>query len=90
MNEIDEYDTETYHIAATTSVFITLEGSTLRLQTPRRYNLKAFVGLNSFYLILSRNISKRAVHGEKTIQPTDVIQSRVFSLRDARVSHHSD
>ncbi|XP_056222176.1 testis-expressed protein 2 [Seriola aureovittata] len=35
MNEIHEYDPETYHPALTHSVFATLEGSCLRLDSPR-------------------------------------------------------
>ncbi|XP_039991944.1 testis-expressed protein 2 [Xiphias gladius] len=35
MNEIHDYDPETYHPALTHSVFATLEGSCLRLDTPR-------------------------------------------------------
>lgn len=37
MNELEkEYDPETYHISQTQSVFVRLEGHTLRLSTPRR------------------------------------------------------
>lgn len=35
MNEIQDYDPETYHPALTHSVFATLEGSCLRLDSPR-------------------------------------------------------
>lgn len=35
MNEIHEYDPETYHPALSQSVFATLEGSRLCLDTPR-------------------------------------------------------
>lgn len=35
MNEIHEYDPESYHPALTLSVFATLEGSRLRLESPR-------------------------------------------------------
>ncbi|XP_037133435.1 testis-expressed protein 2 [Syngnathus acus] len=35
MNEIQDYDPETYHSALTHSVFATLEGSRLRLDTPQ-------------------------------------------------------
>lgn len=35
MNEIQDYDPETYHPALTHSAFATLEGSCLRLDYPR-------------------------------------------------------
>lgn len=35
MNEIQDYGPETYHSAQTNSVFATLEGSRLRLDTPQ-------------------------------------------------------
>lgn len=35
MNEMHDYDPETYHPALTHSVFATLEGSCLRLDSPR-------------------------------------------------------
>jgi len=46
MNEILMYDPDTYHISNTNSVFVTLDGSTLRLQTPLKwvnYNLLLFM-----------------------------------------------
>ena len=36
MNEIQNYDPETYHATLTHSVFVRLEGSTLRLSKPNR------------------------------------------------------
>lgn len=35
MNEIHDYDPETFTLALTHSVYATLEGSSLRLDTPR-------------------------------------------------------
>jgi hypothetical protein len=35
MNELNRYDVNDYHINQTYSVFVTLEGSTMRLQTPK-------------------------------------------------------
>ena len=36
MNEITHYDPEDYHINLTHSIYVTLDGSTLRLQTPKQ------------------------------------------------------
>lgn len=36
MNEIQDYDPETYHATMTRSVFVRLEGSMLRLSTPNK------------------------------------------------------
>lgn len=36
MNEISNYDPETYHATLTHSVFVRLEGSTLRLSKPNK------------------------------------------------------
>lgn len=65
MNEIQDYDPETYHPALTHSVFATLEGSRLRLDSPRTnisrramYDEKVldatFVKSRSFQLAKSR------------------------------------
>lgn len=65
MNEIHDYDPETYHPALTHSVFATLEGPHLRLDSPRTnisrramYDEKvldaAFVKSRSFQLANSR------------------------------------
>lgn len=65
MNEIHEYDPETFHPALTQSVFATLEGSCLRLDSPRtnisrratlgeRVHEPAFVKSRSFQLVKSK------------------------------------
>lgn len=36
MNEIQNYDPETYHATLTSSVFVRLEGSTLRISKPNK------------------------------------------------------
>uniref|UniRef100_A0A8C4EPX1 Testis expressed 2, like n=1 Tax=Dicentrarchus labrax TaxID=13489 RepID=A0A8C4EPX1_DICLA len=65
MNEIHDYDPETYHPALTHSVFATLEGSCLRLESPRtnisrratydeRVHEATFVKSRSFQLAKSK------------------------------------
>ena len=65
MNEVHDYDPETYHPALTHSVYATLEGSCLRLDSPRnnisrratydeRVHEAAFVKSRSFQLAKSK------------------------------------
>ncbi|XP_049916433.1 testis-expressed protein 2 [Epinephelus moara] len=65
MNEVHDYDPETYHPALTHSVFATLEGSCLRLDSPRnnisrratydeRLHEATFVKSRSFHLAKSK------------------------------------
>lgn len=83
MNELSEYDVTDYHINQTHSVFVTLEGSTMRLQTPKQGIAKRAVGDESVPSAVSFVRQKHYdLNGCRvTLLPPDLVEKRLWSKK---------
>lgn len=83
MNELSEYDVTDYHINQTHSVFVTLEGSTMRVQTPKQGIAKRAVGDESIPSAVSFVRQKHYdLNGCRvTLLPPDLVEKRLWSKK---------
>jgi len=83
LNEIDAYDPDTYHVNNTHSVYVTLDGSTMRLQTPQKsLSRRAVFGEGN--VPLSNVIKQRlfdVTDAKVWLQPSDLSKKRVWSKK---------
>lgn len=83
MNELSDYDVDNYHINQTHSVFVTLEGSTMRMQTPKQGVAKRAMWDESIPTTVSFVRQKHYdLRGCKvTLLPSDLIEKRLWSKK---------
>lgn len=82
MNELNRYDVEDYHITQTYSVLVTLEGTTLRLQTPKHGVAKRAIVDESIPLVtFVRQRHFDLCGGRVSLLPSDLVSKRLWSKK---------
>jgi hypothetical protein len=82
MNELSRYDVDDYHINQTSSIFVTLEGTTLRLQTPKHGVAKrAIVDETIPPVTFVRQRHFDLYGGRVYLLPSDLVSKRLWSKK---------
>jgi hypothetical protein len=82
MNELSRYDVDDYHINQTSSIFVTLEGTTLRLQTPKHGIAKrAIVDETIPQMTFVRQRHFDLYGGRVYLLPSDLVSKRLWSKK---------
>ena len=82
MNELNRYDVNDYHITQTSSVFVTLEGVTLRLQTPKHGIAKRAIideAIPQVTFVRQRHFD--LLGGIVYLLPSDLVAKRLWSKK---------
>ncbi|XP_076451047.1 testis-expressed protein 2-like [Babylonia areolata] len=82
MNEITSYNVEEYHINQTTTVFVTLEGTKLRLQKPKNSVPKR--AMHDENISTSQFVEQRSFElkgGRVSLLPPGLVRKRVWSKK---------
>ncbi|CAK8696039.1 unnamed protein product [Clavelina lepadiformis] len=83
MNEVFSYNSETYHVSSTQSVFITLDGATLRIQTPLKSIARRSV-YNEGNTPVSNVVQQRMydlTFAKMYLRPPGLVKKRVWSKK---------
>ncbi|KAF6779972.1 hypothetical protein AHF37_00473 [Paragonimus kellicotti] len=85
MNEVKDYDAETHHVSQTHSVFVTLDGTQLRLQRPRRNIQRRSMWNEELPSISAARFQHQRiydlVHARVTLLPAGLICKRLWSKK---------
>lgn len=82
MNELRHYEESTYHISQTHSVFITLDGSTLRMQRPSQGVSKRALWTDQIGHVMFRQQRYYELRGARVfLLPTDLVRKRWWSKK---------
>ncbi|KAG5443548.1 Tabersonine 6,7-epoxidase isoform 2 [Clonorchis sinensis] len=85
MNEVTEYDPETHHVSRTHSVFVTLDGTQLRLQRPRRNISRRSMWNEELPSGLSTRFQNQRifdlVQARVTLLPSGLVSKRLWSKK---------
>ncbi|TGZ60812.1 hypothetical protein CRM22_008326 [Opisthorchis felineus] len=85
MNEVAEYDPETHHVSRTYSVFVTLDGTQLRLQRPRRNISRRSMWNEELPSGLSTRFQNQRifdlVQARVTLLPSGLVSKRLWSKK---------
>ncbi|KAA3675158.1 uncharacterized protein DEA37_0009997 [Paragonimus westermani] len=85
MNEVKDYDAETHHVSQTHSVFVTLDGTQLRLQRPRRNIQRRSMWNEELPSVSTARFQHQRiydlVHARVTLLPAGLICKRLWSKK---------
>ncbi|TPP63431.1 Testis-expressed sequence 2 protein [Fasciola gigantica] len=85
MNETSSYDAQTHHVSQTHSVFVTLDGTQLRLQRPRRNIARRSMWNEELPTTSALRFHQQRifdlVHARVTLLPTGLVSKRLWSKK---------